>query len=249
MEPIRSPRNPRVVAAARLHRVRERTATGRTLLEGPHVLAEALSCGIVVDTVFHLPDDTVTSDVCAASDIAAVTVGPDALARLAGTSHPRGPIAVIEVPELGQARDRDVLLVEVGEPGNAGTLIRSAAAFGFDVAFAAGSVDPWAPKVLRSAAGGHFHLRVTDPGSVGSRPHLVSVVDGGAAAADAVRAVEGPVVLVVGHEARGAAIDGFPNSMGVTISMASSVESLNAAVAGSILMHEIARLRRCGGRG
>jgi TrmH family RNA methyltransferase len=235
------------VAAARLHRARGRLEAGLTLVEGPHVLAEALSCGIRPETVFYLEEDGATPELIAAwpgADVELVPVTPAVLARVAGTEHPRGPVAVIPVPATEPASGRDVVMIEVGEPGNAGTLIRSAAAFGFDVVFSPGAVDPWSPKVVRGAAGGHFHARLVDATSLHGRAHLVSVVADGLSVDQAMSALDGPIVLVVGNETRGAEPVRFGSTaVPVTIPMVASLDSLNASVAGSILMYEIAKHR------
>ncbi|MEX1271440.1 MAG: RNA methyltransferase, partial [Acidimicrobiia bacterium] len=139
MEPVRSTRNPRVTAAARLRRARERKRLGLTLLEGPHLLEEALAAGAEVLEVFGLgsPQPAVPNW---------VEVTEDVLIRLADTESPRGPVAVMRIPPAVTAT-RDHLVLGVSDPGNAGTLIRTAAAFGLDVAFGSDAVDPWSPKV------------------------------------------------------------------------------------------------------
>ena len=83
------------------------------------------------------------------------------LRRLATTEHPQSPVAVMVIP-AGCAASAGHLLVAwgVGDPGNVGTLIRCAAAFGLGFAAGPGTADPWAPKVLRAAAGGHFRAGV-----------------------------------------------------------------------------------------
>ena len=242
MEPVRSPRNPRIVEAARLHRARERKSTGLTLLEGPHLLAEAIAAGCDLRAVYVREGDTDSLPRASDAGLPVTEVSESVLGRLAGTEHPRGPVAVMAIP-AAQAASRDTVVLAVTEPGNAGTLIRSAAAFEFDVAAVPGAVDLWAPKVLRSAAGGHFHTHVVAAeeltgGYIG--------LDAGAAAAlhDVLAGLAGPAVVVVGNEAHG-----IPAELAARIvvkarlPMASGVESLNAAVAGSLAMYERYRTR------
>ncbi|MDH3499320.1 MAG: RNA methyltransferase [Acidimicrobiia bacterium] len=249
VEPVVSPRNPRIVAAARLHRARDRHSAGRTIIEGPHVLAEAIAGEVPVHEVFALETDRETAQLVATTTALAgatiTIVGEAALARVSGTEHPRGPVAVIEVPAPVPPR-RDVILLAVNDPGNAGTLIRSAAAFGFDVASIRGAVDLWAPKVLRSAAGGHFRTAIVTAEAVASHQTIVTVAAGGRPVADVgvMIDLEQPVVVVVGNEAHG--VSGAVRrsaDAAVSIPMVAGIESLNAAVAGSIALYEIASAR------
>lgn len=246
MEPVRSPRNPRVAAAVRLHRARERREAGETLLEGPNLLEAAVDAAVTIGPVFALEDDARTAELSGSVGFELVTVTQSVLDRLAPTIHPRGPVAVVGVPPSTEISDRNVVVLwGIGDPGNAGTLIRTAAAFGFGVIFGPGTVDPWSPKVLRSAAGAHFRtpleLGLSDVSSLAARGFqtAASVVQGGstpAALDDSTR-----IAILVGHEATG-----LPRqvvnacSLQVTIPMHTGNESLNASVAGSILMYETA---------
>ncbi len=244
--PLTSRRNPRVAAAAALHRRRERAATGRTLLEGPHLLDAAIAARIDIIEVFAL-EGSAPGDVPA--DVSIVTA--PVMARIAATDHPRGPLAVIAIPEPGALRHHDtVVLWDVADPGNAGTLLRSAAAFGYDLAVTAGTVDLWDPKVLRAAAGAHFGRTLVrlgpDPlpelAAAGLAP-VAAVVDGGRPPEQAL-AVSGPVALLVGNEPHGLpdpVIAAAPGA--VTIPMPGRTESLNVAAAGAILLYERRRLR------
>ena len=240
MEPVRSTRNPRVTAAARLRRVRERRRLGLTLLEGPHLLQEALAAGVDVLEVFGLGsgDPGVPNW---------VEVSEDVLQRLADTENPRGPVAVMRIPALGSVR-RDHVVLGVNDPGNAGTLIRTAAAFGLDVTFRSDAVDPWSPKVLRAAAGSHFRTVIGDP--VPGTATIATVATGGIAARDMGAALD-PArqwAIVVGSEAHGLAADEVAAAdVKVTIPMPGGTESLNAAVAGAIVAYELALWRRADG--
>lgn len=239
MEPVRSTRNSRVVEAVRLHRARERTQLGLTLIEGPHLLAEARAAGADIVRVFGIGP--------ANADPTWIEVTQEVLDRLAGTENPRGPVAVIHIPPT-TAVDRDYLSIDVGDPGNAGTLIRTAAAFSLDVVFRAGSVDPWAPKVLRAAAGAHFRTAVGDP-----RPGVgvIATVPRGGVAADRLADVLDPGrtwSILIGSEPHGLAPGEVAEAdVAVTIPMPGEIESLNAAVAGSILAYEFARWRNSAG--
>jgi RNA methyltransferase, TrmH family len=245
MDPITSTRNPRVVAALGLRRARERRRAGATLLEGPHLLAAAADARAEVKRVFHLVDDHRSVELACRLGAEAVPVDPSVLDRLAPTEHPRGPVAVLVIPR-DRAPVRDVLFLEVTDPGNAGTLIRTAAAFGFDVVVAAEAVDPWSPKVLRAAAGAHFATRIST-GAPPERWGIVATLAEGGEAPDALTArldAARPWAIVVGNEAHGMRPETIERSDArVTIPTGGEVESLNAAVAGAVVAYELARWR------
>lgn len=240
MEPVRSTRNPRVAEAVRLRRARERKERGFTLVEGPNVVGEAIASGARLHPVFGVgphPDWVDSTDW--------IEVTPEVLGRLADTKSPRGPIGVMAIPEPAQIL-RDHLVVDVSDPGNAGTLIRTAAAFGFDVVFRPGSVDPWSPKVLRSAAGAHFHTAIglAIPAGFGT---IATVVEGGidASTLSAVLDPDRTWGLLIGSEAHGLNRTEVKSAdVSVSIPMPGGTESLNAAVAAAIVAYELARWRK-----
>lgn len=245
MEPVRSPRNPKVVEASRLHRARDRRETGRTLIEGPHLLAEALEGGFEIVRVFALDADSSSQAMAAQVGADLVVVERAVLDRLAGTETPRGPVAVLAVPRP-VASVRDVVVTGVTDPGNAGTIVRTAAAFGFDVCPADGSVDLWAPKVLRSGAGAHFRTAITDEAA----PSTIATVVAGGIDPARIGEVLDPDrrwSLLIGSEAHGLQPEVAASAeVAVTIPMPGGTESLNAAVAAAIVMYEVARWRaRC----
>lgn len=231
MEPISSPQNRAVVEAARLHRHRR----GLTLIEGPHVLAEALAAGVDPYRVFSTPDDAENWPGC-------TVVTRPVLAKVAGTEHPRGPVAVIAIPAPAPLRtDRSMLVLwGVADPGNVGTIIRSAAAFGLGVAIGPDTADPWSPKVLRSGAGAHFRTsigRVESPSDLAGHRLLATVADGGMAPSEV---EDGPWAVLVGSEAHGLPAELVDRAVAtVSIPMPGGTESLNAAVAASILAYEL----------
>jgi TrmH family RNA methyltransferase len=248
MEPVRSHRNRQVVEAARLHRARDRHREGRTLLEGPHLLGEALGAGVVPQTVFALTDDEDTRRLADIHGFALVLVDSTGLSRIAGTKTPRGPIAVVSIPEPGSANATGVLVSwGVSDPGNLGTLIRTAAAFGWDFGYTIAGADPWSPKTLRAGSGGHFHIGLrqvestTELVQLGYTP-VASVVTGGT---DPATLPRGRYALLVGEEAAGlppAIVDAA--AWKVTIPMAHGTDSLNAAVAAGILVYELGKPER-----
>jgi TrmH family RNA methyltransferase len=233
-----------VVRAARLHRVRERRETNRTLVEGPNALSEAVDAGTQIVEVFGLPDDSVGEQLAQRSGAEWIPVTGPVLARLAGTETPRGPIAVIVIPASIDAVG-DQIWVDTSDPGNAGTLIRSAAAFGFAVRLADEAVDPWSPKAVRAGAGGHFRTPVSVGTPSGDTLRIATVLTGGTPL-DQIKAhlTTVPVTLLIGNEARGLSPEAAADAdLRVSIPMVSGVESLNASVAGAICMYQISLQR------
>lgn len=214
-----------------------------TLLEGPNLVVAAIDAGMDCESLFALETDETAAALAGAAGIQLTTVSEAVMRRLAGTEHPRGPVAVIGIPGPQSLRAADVLvLCDVGDPGNTGTLIRTAAAFGFGVATAGTTSDPWSPKVLRAAAGAHFHTDLSDLG-VDPVPVLeeagletVAAIPRGGDDPAAVLAGTKPVALLIGSEAHGLTPAVIASShRRVSIPMTGGEESLNAAIAGGIL--------------
>ncbi|MGX7674694.1 TrmH family RNA methyltransferase [Plantactinospora sp. DSM 117369] len=179
-QPLFTPRTPRIVAARRLHRRRERDTTGRFLAEGPQAVREALAAPGLVVELFGTPAgldryaDLAGTAATAGVPVSGVT--DDALAALTETVAPQGIVAVcarLDVP-IGTALHRRprlvAVLAEIRDPGNAGTVLRTADAAGAGaVVFAGDAVDPYNGKCVRSSAGSLFHLdvvRAAEPAGV-----------------------------------------------------------------------------------
>lgn len=241
-EPVRSTRNARVVAASRLHRARERRAWGCTLVEGPNVVADAITGGAEFMEIFvEVGDDTGIS-LARRTGITPTVVERRVLQRLSGTETPRGPVAVIRTPTAGPV-ERDAVVIDVSDPGNAGTIVRTAAAFGLDVVASGDATDLWSPKALRAGAGAHFHTCV---GSQAPDSTIATVVAGGEPPwqLSDVLDPERTWGLLVGSEAHGLDSAAIATAdVRVTIPMPGETESLNAAVAAGIVMYEMARWR------
>ena len=244
MEPISSTSNPTVKALRRLSSPKGRAASGLAIAEGPHLVEAVREAGIVVRQLVT----TDRSDIDRYGDVeSVVVVNENVLASVSDTRSPQGPMAVFAIPHAEGIRRHDtVILHGIADPGNVGTLIRSATAFGFDVAVSGATADPWNPKVLRASAGAVFANRPrssTNPVSDARRLGLVCVAmvpRGGSELSIPAH----PIALLVGSEAHG-----LPELMveacqaRLTIGMGAAVESLNAAVAGSIAMHAYAEQR------
>lgn len=231
MEPARTHRAKSVVNAARLHRARDRRERGLTLVEGPELLNDVVESGAIVREVFDTKGSEIT------------LVDQRALDRLAGTESPRGPVAVVEIPREWLDRSRNLVVsMGVSDPGNVGTIIRTAASFGWGFAYVDGTADPWSPKTIRAGAGGQFQTPVSRVGSVdevASWETVATVVTGGA---ELEVLPVGPVALLIGEESSG--LDGDIIKWAkhrMTIATSGATESLNAAVAAGIAIYELSK--------
>lgn len=248
----------------RLANRRFREREGRFLAEGVRFVEEALRSGWTVEMVIYCPLLTSSERGCALlreAREAGVTLQevPDSLlVELADTETPQGVIAVIRRPVVDLAaaiesgKNSFLVLVDgVRDPGNLGTIIRAADAFGAGgVVLLKGTVDLYNPKTLRSTMGSLFHLPVVMAERAEAIDRLIKAgfrlivgVPGGIVPlydAD----LDGQVVLVVGNEASGAGTDVLELADGVvTIPMPGRAESLNVAVAAGIMMYELVRRR------
>jgi len=165
-------RTPRVVAAARLGRRRERDRTGRFLAEGPQAVREALARPGTVRELFATTAAAGRHPrLLAAARGAGVPVWPvtsGAAAALSETVTPQGLVAVCDHPDrplpailAAGAPELSAVLVEIRDPGNAGTVLRTADAAGAGlVVFAGAAVDPYNGKCVRASAGSLFHVEL-----------------------------------------------------------------------------------------
>lgn len=261
MRPL-SARNPRVQHLNRLVRRREERARQRALVvEGPTLLAAALDAGLRVREVFVDASAAERPAITALADRLGDEVEPwvlpaGTLDRVGDVEASQGIAAVVEhlpppFPHVGSA-PFVLVLADLQIPGNVGTLIRVAAAAGADAVVVAGGADPSSPKVVRSSAGAAFtvpvvgapepHVAVARLRADGYR--IAATVVAGGAPYDVADLSE-PLALVLGSEAHGLADDLVAEAdLRVTIPMAGPTESLNVAMAGTVLAFEVLRRRR-----
>ena len=201
-----------------------------------------MAAGLEIVDVFVESVIDLWADLGVSVDAPTWTVGDGVLAKVGSVVTPQGVMATARIPDPTPLANGDFIvdLAGVADPGNAGTIVRSAVAAGAQaVVFSPGSVDPWNPKTVRASAGALFQIPLAVGSPVGERigahPHQGDPCD----QAD----LTVPLTLVVGNEAHGldqaAAIDRW-----VSIPMAPNVESLNVASATAVLCFEIARQRR-----
>ncbi len=237
-----------------------RTSSGRFAAEGVRLLEESLRHKFLPDLVYYSPAEIsdrgkTLVDKIAGYNIPLIPVSARDITQIAETETSQGIIACFKIPrhffrKLINKRSRILLLDNLSDPGNAGTLIRSALAFGFNmVLMTPGSVEPYNPKVIRASAGAIFGLPVinvqlNDVGFIKNNfriPLMVGDMSGVELSAGLAKLKKSRgFILAVGSEAEG--VDEKLKAMSdikLSISHCRKVESLNAAVAGSILMKDL----------
>jgi TrmH family RNA methyltransferase len=258
---LSSSQNPRVRHARKLTRRAFRDKERAFLLEGPVVVAEALRSGAPVTEVFLDPQSEGTpliSELASSTQVRLTPVDDHVMRALSGTSTPQGVVAVCEMTDtpltaLPQGLSLVLVLAGVADPGNAGTLVRSAVAAGADaVVFSHASVDPFGGKTVRASAGLVCRTTIVRDASLDAIKEALTSRGLSMVGADATATSDydgadlaQPVALVVGNEAGGLpeAGPGFFDLV-VRIPMPGPAESLNVGTAGSILLFEAARQRR-----
>jgi RNA methyltransferase, TrmH family len=238
---------------------------GRFVVEGPVLVAEAVGAGWDVEAQFVAArtDDVVQPGVDGAGPVFELAAG--VLERVASTETPQNVIAVVHMRDRGPATELlasasfVVVLDRISDPGNLGTILRSAEASGADVVvLTPGSVDPYNPKVVRAAAGALFHIPMLEANLdevaaagltlVGTSSHdSPNRTVSAHTSAD----LSGRVAIVMGNEAAGLPeewtdSDG-PIRRWVTIPHRGRSESLNVAMATTVLVFEVARQRDLAG--
>jgi RNA methyltransferase, TrmH family len=172
--------------------------------------------------------------------VAGETVAGELLAELSTLAHPARVVGVFRAADLPQ-EEREVTLAlwRVGDPGNVGTLLRTADAFGAALALSPGCADPLAPKALRASAGAVF--RVPLVGFEEARGRRVALVaHGGIPLAEV--DLSGPVTFLLGAERAGLPAELVAQSDELaTIALPGAAESLNVAAAGAVALYERSR--------
>jgi len=264
---VQSKQNPRLKGLRRALMAPGRERGGGPALagiEGPNLIAEALRAGLRIDCVFVAQGAERLLDSLPLPPETDVLLVPKALLDSALTTEtPQSIAAVIETPDWswthllgGQRNPAPLVLVLAGlqDPGNLGTILRSAEAFGAHGVLALpGTVSAWNCKAVRASAGSVFRLPLLGASAINSIDRLreaglriLTTTAGAAEPADLVD-LTGPVALLIGNEGNGvpkplsAMADGA-----VTIPCPGPVESLNAAVAASVLLYEASRQRTVG---
>ncbi len=235
---------------------KERRKTGQTLLDGIHLVSAYREAGGLPEAVLVAASarkNQEIGDFLAETPAANLIVLNDELFREISTVEtPTGIAALIRVPVPVAAEGGDcrVLLEDIQDPGNLGSILRSAAAAGIGrVYLSTGCADAWSPKVMRAGMGAHFHLSIYEHSDLAqiARDFSGEVVATIPHAENSLFDLDlrGVVAFVIGNEGAGISAQLLETARSrVTIPMPGVVESLNAAAAAAICFFE--RVRQVG---
>jgi RNA methyltransferase, TrmH family len=234
---------------------KQRLTEQRFALEGARLIDDALAAGLTPDWIFCAEQLTARAEETVSRlrerGVEILTVADAVLKACSETRTPQGLVAVMPFPRLAARPDPKMILIAdaLRDPGNLGTLLRSAAAADVDVVLLPpATVDPYNPKVVRGAMGAHFRVPIVEAAwaEIADRVKGLNIylaaADGEVAysAADWTQAS----ALIVGGEASGASRDALQLAMQrICIPLSREVESLNAAMAASIILFEAKRQR------
>ncbi|GIQ68397.1 RNA methyltransferase [Xylanibacillus composti] len=260
-EEIVSVHNPRVKLWTQLLERKGRAKHGLFLAEGIHLVQEAMRGGAVFDCVLYSlergwPQELDTDGL--ADDVALVGVSEAVLAKVTDAMTPQPVVAILNKPRMDQnelllhGRALAVAVDGVQDPGNLGTIIRSADAAGARaVILGKGTVDPFSPKTVRSTMGSLFHLPVVEADLLDLLPKAreagVQVIGTDMRAAESCYELDlkADTWFVLGNEGSGmsAAVAALCSAQ-TYIPMEGQAESLNVAMAATVLLYESLRQRK-----
>ncbi len=252
---ITSHQNSKVkLARALLGRAKERRESGLFVIEGVRLFEEAVNSNWEIKFVLY--DETLSErgkskvESLRSKNIEAEEVSASVMKSISETETPQGVLAILKFSELPITNRLNFVLIpdQIRDPGNLGTLLRSAIATRVQaVLIPPDTTDAFAPKVLRSGMGAHFKLPIHEMSweeiqeVVKDVNVLIADMDGQSCwETDLTK----PTALIIGNEADGASKSARKLANGkISIPMSGDVESLNAGVAGSVLMFETLRQR------
>lgn len=257
-----STHNARLASARRLTSRKDRRETGRFLAEGPQAVREALRAGVVLE-VFATAE-AIARDPSLLADVALDEISPKDAAALSETVTPQGLVAVCRLVDtavadvLARAPRLLAVLVEPNDPGNLGTIIRTADGAGADAVVLDGGVDPYNGKAVRASAGSLFHLPVVEcpvadllAGAAAAGMRVLATTGRADRTLDELAddgSLAGPTAWLFGNEAHGlpeavlAAVDET-----VRVPIYGAAESLNLAAAAAVCLYASARAQRASG--
>lgn len=242
---------------ALLGRAKERREAGMFVVEGVRLVEEAVKGDWRLETVLF--DESLTErgksqvESLKSKGVDVEEISADLMKSISETETPQGILAVLQFSNPLISTPLDFVLIpdQIRDPGNLGTLLRSAAATGVQaVLIPPETTDAFAPKVLRAGMGAHFRVPIREMGweeihqvcKLAGLQVLLADMDGKSCwEID----LSKPLAIIIGGEAEGASEQArkIANQQ-ISIPMAGNVESLNAGAAGSVLMFEVVRQRR-----
>lgn len=228
---ITSVNNKLIKDVTKLHQKKYRDEQELFIVEGYHLYEEAMKYG-VVKQVFTTNREVSGRDVIYVNDIV--------LEKLAQTKSVQGIVTVCQKVTKHEIADRVLILEKIQDPGNLGTLLRSALAFGFDTVILDNTCDLYNDKVIRSTQGNLFRLNIIEMDTIdfiNANPHKVY---GTAMSGESIKIIDktGQIAIVLGNEGSGVSKDILNLTM-ANVTIHTNIESLNVGVAGSIIMHHI----------
>nr|MDD6335038.1 RNA methyltransferase [bacterium] len=243
------PTSPTIRNYKALHTSKECENRGLFLLEGEHMVGEALREGWPLAGALITPQmQEKWRTPLEKAGVSCLVVSQEAMQGACQTVTPQGVCAMARLPEKRRFSDtagrRTLVLDGLQDPGNVGTLIRSAEAAGFDGVICCGGAYPWAPKVVRATMGSILRVPVFRAGD--TLAAVQALKDSGIALWAAAMhgenffaRVETPerLAIVIGNEARGVGAEVLAVSLVYSLPMRGKVESLNAAMAGTLMMY------------
>jgi TrmH family RNA methyltransferase len=252
---ISSAQNPKIkLVRALLGRAKERREAGAFVADGVRLVEEAVNSNwsfrfVLYDASLNERGSSLIEHLLA-QEVEAEEVSEGLMKSLSDTGTPQGILAVLTDSRLPLPDSPNFILIpdQIRDPGNLGTLLRTAAAAGVQgVLLPPETTDAFAPKVLRSGMGAHFRLPIQSMKwekirrETGDLQVFLADMDGTSCWETELR---GPLALIVGSEAEGASDDARKLATEkISIPMSGEIESLNAGVAGSVLMFEVVRQR------
>jgi TrmH family RNA methyltransferase len=258
IESLNSPHIARVKALIGSRGVKERKASGHFVAEGTQCVREALTSdsGPRIETLYLTSNGrNRVEQIADLATLNTVDVSDEVMKEMSETITPQGILAVCTIPQVSlnsialNGTRRFIYLSEVQDPGNAGTILRSADAFAMDAVITSpGSVDMYSPKVVRSTAGSLWHIPVFESVLLDEVLSLgVNAFSLGSEGSKNLNQYElsGDILAVFGNEARGLATGQNVDSIAVVnIPMPGNAESLNLSAAASIVMYHLSNMPR-----
>ena len=259
IESLNSPHVGRVKALISSRGAKERSESGSFIAEGIQCIKEALASksGPQLQTIYITNSALEKyADVINQASCEILSISDEVARAMSDTVTPQGLIAICRIPQpafpvISSSVSKFIYLSEIQDPGNAGTIIRSADAFGFDaVLISPNSVDIYSPKVVRSTVGSLWHIPVfqgVNLNEIINWDCKFIALDASAELPISKVRADRSVVAIFGNEARGLntaqEISDSKNSiLPVKIPMPGNAESLNLSAAASIVMYQLANI-------
>ena len=256
IESLHSPHIARVKALISSKGAKERRESARYVAEGAQFVREAIKAKALdqIDVLYLTANGRarLENDQIDLNQFKVEEVTDAVMKAMSETISPQGILAICKIPnpnlESLKLSGKSILLYlhEIQDPGNAGTILRSADALGATAVITSpGSVDMYSPKVVRSTAGSHWHLPIFERVSLELLQQAIPNLNFATLSADGNSSIReyrvaGNTVLIFGNEARGLAELEVPaNSQGLAIPMAGNAESLNLSSAAAIVLFEL----------